>query len=69
MMKDSIEIINLVPRFLNFYNKAVGCDEETRFELWKEHYSFVGAFDGNKRVGYGNATKMPNKFYKELNHT
>ena len=41
LMKDSIEIVNLVPRFLNLYNKAVGFDEETRFELWKEHYGFA----------------------------
>ena len=47
-MKDTIEIINLVPKFLNFYNKAVGCDEETRFELWKEHYGFAAVPPGEE---------------------
>ena len=48
MMKDNIEIRNLVPDFLNFYNKAVGCDEETRFELWKKHYGFAAVPPGEE---------------------
>ncbi len=48
MMKDSIEIKNLVPKFLSFYNKAVGCDGETRFELWKEHYGFAAVPPGEE---------------------
>ena len=48
MMKDNIEIKNFVPKFLNFYNKAVGCDEETRFELWKTHYGFAAVPPGEE---------------------
>lgn len=48
MMKDNIEIKNLVPKFLNFYNKAVGCDGETRFELWKKHYGFAAVPPGEE---------------------
>lgn len=47
-MKDSIEIINLVPKFLDFYNNAIGCDEETRFELWKKHYGFAAVPPGEE---------------------
>lgn len=47
-MKDNIEIKNLVPKFLDFYNKAVGCDEETRFELWKKHYGFAAVPPGEE---------------------
>lgn len=48
MMKDNIEIINLVPKFLNFYNKAAQCDGEARFELWKEHYGFAAVPPGEE---------------------
>ena len=47
-MKDNIEIKNFVPKFLNFYNKAVGCDGETRFELWKTHYGFAAVPPGEE---------------------
>lgn len=47
-MKDNIEILNLIPKFLDFYNKAVGCDEETRFELWKKHYGFAAVPPGEE---------------------
>ena len=47
-MKDKIEIINLVPKFLDFYKRAVGCDEETRFELWKKHYGFAAVPPGEE---------------------
>lgn len=46
MMNDTIEIINLVPKFLDFYNKSVDCDEETRFDLWKKHYAFAAVPPG-----------------------
>jgi len=46
--KDNIEVINLVPKFLNFYNNAIGCDEETRFELWKKHYGFAAVPPGEE---------------------
>ena len=47
-MKDNIEIINLIPKFLDFYNKAVGCDEEARFELWKKYYGFAAVPPGEE---------------------
>lgn len=47
-MKDNIEIINLVPKFLDFYNKAVGAAEESRFELWKKHYGFAAVPPGEE---------------------
>ena len=47
-MKDNIEIINLVPKFLDFYNKAVECEGETRFELWKKHYGFAAVPPGEE---------------------
>lgn len=48
MVKDNIEILNLVPKFLDFYNKATGRDEETRFELWKKHYGFAAVPPGEE---------------------
>lgn len=48
MTKDNIEIINLVPKFLDFYKKAVRCDGETRFELWKKHYGFAAVPPGEE---------------------
>ena len=48
MIKDSIEIINLVPKFLDFYNKAIDSDEEIRFELWKKHYGFAAVPPGEE---------------------
>ncbi len=48
MMQDNIEIINLVPKFLDFYKKAKGCDCETRFELWKKHYGFAAVPPGEE---------------------
>lgn len=47
-MQDHIEIINFVPKFLNFYRRAVGCDAETRFALWKEHYGFAAVPPGEE---------------------
>ncbi|MBE6610409.1 MAG: hypothetical protein E7634_07045 [Ruminococcaceae bacterium] len=47
-MKDSIEIINLVPRFLDFYGKAKVCDGESRFETWKKHYGFAAVPPGEE---------------------
>lgn len=41
MHKDNLNIINLVPKFLNFYKLAVGADPQKRYELWKEHYGFA----------------------------
>ena len=47
-MKDNIEIINLVPKFLEFYGKAAGCDGESRFETWKKHYGFAAVPPGEE---------------------
>lgn len=47
-MKDNIEIKNLVPKFLDFYNRAVGCDEAARFELWEKHYGFAAVPPGEE---------------------
>ena len=46
--QDNINIINLVPQFLMFYKKAVGCNENLRFQLWKEHYGFAAVPPGNE---------------------
>lgn len=48
MVKDNIEIINLVPKFLNFYDKAIDADSETCFELWKMHYGFAAVPPGEE---------------------
>ncbi|QPC45861.1 hypothetical protein [Mangrovibacillus cuniculi] len=47
---DQIEIINLVPRFLKFYQeaKAEEIDREKRWELWKEHYNFAAVPPGEE---------------------
>ena len=50
MVKDSIEIINLVPKFLDFYNKAMNSDEKKRFELWKKHYGFAAVPPGEEGI-------------------
>ena len=45
---DKIEIINYVPKFLNFYNRATqrSLTEEERWELWKELYNFAAVPPG-----------------------
>lgn len=48
-MKDNIDVINLIPKFSNFYNKAAECDAQTRYELWKEHYNFAAVPPGEGR--------------------
>ncbi|QFF98948.1 hypothetical protein PB01_08945 [Psychrobacillus glaciei] len=46
---NNIEIINLVPRFLNFYDKAIQpmIDEEQRWALWEQHYNFAAVPPGD----------------------
>ena len=46
-MKDDIEIRNLIPDFLTFYNKAIGKQREERWKLWKEHYNFAAVPPGD----------------------
>lgn len=48
MMQDNIEVIDLVPKFLDFYKKAVGHDSETRFDLWQKHYGFAAVPPGEE---------------------
>ena len=43
-----IEVINYVPRFLNFYQKAKGKDENCLWDLWKEHYNFAAVPPGEQ---------------------
>ncbi|QUW23736.1 hypothetical protein JSQ81_09720 [Sporosarcina sp. Marseille-Q4063] len=40
---DNIEIVNLVPKFLAFYEKAKSANGDMNliFELWEEHYNFA----------------------------
>ncbi|AST91298.1 hypothetical protein ACWE42_10165 [Sutcliffiella cohnii] len=47
---DNITIVNLVPKFLDFYEKASvnGVGEQERWELWKEHYHFAAVPPGEK---------------------
>lgn len=40
---DTVNVINLVPKFLSFYKTAIqqDLDEEKRWELWKDTYNFA----------------------------
>lgn len=45
---ENIEIINLVPKFLHFYEKTVqpNMEEEQRWALWEQHYNFAAVPPG-----------------------
>ncbi|WP_227394994.1 hypothetical protein [Jeotgalibacillus aurantiacus] len=47
---DRIELINLVPKFLAFYERArvEGMDRDERWDLWKEHYHFAAVPPGDE---------------------
>lgn len=47
---DKIEVINLVPKFLAFFNKAKHPDfgQSERFQLWEEHYNFAAVPPGDE---------------------
>jgi hypothetical protein len=47
---DSIEILNLVPKFLKYYEKANSdsVDNDARWSLWKEHYNFAAIPPGEE---------------------
>ncbi|EJR54916.1 hypothetical protein IIM_01856 [Bacillus cereus VD107] len=47
---DKIEILNLIPKFLDFYTLASQdtIDEEKRWEQWKEHYNFAAVPPGEE---------------------
>lgn len=43
-----VEVINYVPKFLDFYEKAKGKDENCIWDLWKEHYNFAAVPPGEQ---------------------
>ncbi|MBT2691775.1 DUF2268 domain-containing putative Zn-dependent protease [Bacillus sp. ISL-55] len=47
---DKVEVLNLVPKFLSFYNLAnnPGVDVEKRWALWEEHYNFAAVPPGEE---------------------
>lgn len=47
---DQIEVLNLVPKFLNFYEKAHGNDlnDDERWSLWEKHYNFAAVPPGEE---------------------
>ena len=56
MKKDDIEIINLIPNFLKYYNIAKTSKENERYALWKKHYNFAAVPPGEQ--GENLAEKM-----------
>lgn len=49
---NNIEVINLVPKFLSFYNEAKreSIDSNKRWELWKERYGFASVPPGDEGI-------------------
>ncbi|WP_168193811.1 DUF2268 domain-containing putative Zn-dependent protease [Lysinibacillus sp. SGAir0095] len=47
---NNIELINLIPKFLDFYERAnlEWLDDEERWKLWKEHYNFAAVPPGEE---------------------
>ena len=45
---DKVEVMNLVPKFLNFYEKAQASDADERWALWEEHYNFAAVPPGDE---------------------
>lgn len=43
---EDIEIINLVPKFIHFYEEAKKVPQDERWELWKEQYGFAAVPPG-----------------------
>jgi hypothetical protein len=45
---DKVELLNLVPKFLSFYEQAnkPDIDDEKRWALWEEHYNFAAVPPG-----------------------
>ncbi|TFE01527.1 DUF2268 domain-containing putative Zn-dependent protease [Jeotgalibacillus salarius] len=45
-----IEVINMVPKFLRFYEEAskTGIDADVRWRLWQEHYNFAAVPPGEE---------------------
>lgn len=48
---DQIKVINMVSRFLDFYQKATEAElvEEERFQLWQEEVNFAALPPGESR--------------------
>lgn len=45
-----VEIVDLTPRFLAFYETALGAaDADARFALWQQHYDFAAVPPGPRR--------------------
>jgi hypothetical protein len=46
---DKVEVINLIPKFLMFYEKAnvEGLDNNDRWSLWEEYYNFAAVPPGD----------------------
>ncbi|MCM3744991.1 hypothetical protein M3193_12645 [Sporosarcina luteola] len=43
-----IEVKNLVPKFLSFYEEAKSSDADERWALWEEHYNFAAVPPGDE---------------------
>jgi len=41
-----LQLVDLTPQFLAFYDAAQGADPDARFRLWKEHYDFAAVPPG-----------------------
>jgi len=63
-----IEIVNLVPKFLTFfeYAKHKGMDEERRWHLWKEHYNFVALPPGYDQTARNQLNQTWKKYQKNI---
>ncbi|MDH5161676.1 hypothetical protein P5X88_12055 [Heyndrickxia oleronia] len=49
-MMDNIELLNLVPKFLDFYHRANDSEisENQRWRLWEENYNFAAVPPGDE---------------------
>ena len=47
---DNIELLNLVPKFLDFYHRANDSEisENQRWRLWEENYNFAAVPPGDE---------------------
>lgn len=63
-----IEIVNLVPRFLTFYENAITVETaEERWSLWKEHYNFAAVPPGDEGIAIAKQMLEDNwSLYRQL---
>ncbi|TMW72854.1 DUF2268 domain-containing putative Zn-dependent protease [Alteribacter natronophilus] len=47
-MADDVQCINMVPKFLDFYERAKEADPESRWKLWQKHYGFAAVQPGEE---------------------